>query len=72
MTDEDLLRLYREETRLYRVYRQSVEEESRRPQVVEAKRAAWESLYRKLRRVLPPDRLRELLQAEAGEVRRKR
>jgi len=64
MTDADLYALYREEQRLYRAYVESLSEESRWPAKVARKRDDWESLYRKLRVVLPSKKLRELLQSE--------
>ena len=67
MTDADLYALYREEQRLYREYVNALSEESRYPQRIAKKRDAWESLYRKLRVVLPSAKLRELLQSDVVE-----
>ena len=64
MTDADLYALYREEQRLYREYVEALSEEARWPHKVARKREAWESLYRKLRVVLPSKKLREILQSE--------
>jgi hypothetical protein len=69
MTDDDLYRLYREEQRLYREYIHANTEDQRHPKAIAEKRDAWIALHRKLREVLPPDRLRELLRPEVVGTR---
>lgn len=66
MKDADAYLLIAEEGRRYRAYVKSLDEDSRRPQVVAAKRKAWLQVYAPLRAELGPNRWRDLLRAASG------
>lgn len=66
MTDEDLMRVYDEEMRLYRAYSALLSDGTAKARDVETAREEWLRVYRPLRKALPPAKLRDLLAARVA------